>query len=179
MKKFIVPETVSAKEIKAVRKQLRVTQQEFAKLIGVSKATVERWEMGKKPVTGPIVLLLQMISRDVDYVRSLEYPERTVPLRLKYMHGDKVCTILDVDELHQRVTATNYVGNIMFRAFGTNTNPTWQDYQDFLRERCFPESRDRLKLVLHDLDLPFYDPLMIIKKTEGRMAEDNFRLLIE
>lgn len=33
--------------------------------------------------------------------------------------------------------------------------------------------------ILKDLGLPFYDPIMIIEKTEGRMAEDNFWICIE
>lgn len=179
MKQFIVPESVTAEKIKAVRKQLRVTQQEFAELIGVSKPTVERWEMGKKPVAGPVVLLLQMISHDVDYVLSLSYPEKTKPLRLKYMYGEDICTIIDVDELKHEISVFNYTDNVMFRAFGSKTDPDWEDYQEFLRERCFPESRDKLKLVLKDLDIPFYDPILIIQKTEGRMAEDDFRIVIE
>ena len=36
-----------------------------------------------------------------------------------------------------------------------------------------------MKLVLEDFDLPFYDPFLIIEKTEGRMAEDNFWIRIE
>lgn len=36
-----------------------------------------------------------------------------------------------------------------------------------------------MKLILRDLDLPFYDPLLIIEKTKGKMAEDNFWLQIE
>ena len=28
-------------------------------------------------------------------------------------------------------------------------------------------------------DVPFYDPFMIIEKTEGRMAEDDFWIRIE
>lgn len=52
--------------------------------------------------------------------------------------------------------------------------PTYEDYEVFLESRCFPKSRDKMKLILKDLDLPFYDPLMIIQKTEGRMAEDHF-----
>ena len=36
-----------------------------------------------------------------------------------------------------------------------------------------------MKLILKDLDLPFYDPMMIIEKTEGRMAEDDFWIRIE
>ncbi len=36
-----------------------------------------------------------------------------------------------------------------------------------------------MKLILKDLDLPFYDPMLIIEKTEGRMAEDDFWIRIE
>ena len=35
------------------------------------------------------------------------------------------------------------------------------------------------KLVLRDLGIPFYDPYLIIQKTEGRMAEDDFWIRIE
>lgn len=52
-------------------------------------------------------------------------------------------------------------------------------YEEFLESRCFPSSRDKMKLVLKDLELPFYDPLMIIEKTGGRMAEDDFWIQIE
>ena len=45
--------------------------------------------------------------------------------------------------------------------------------------KIFPESRDKMKLILKDLGLPFYDPIMIIEKTEGRMAEDDFWIRIE
>ena len=36
-----------------------------------------------------------------------------------------------------------------------------------------------MKLILEELNLPFYDPLMIIEKTEGRMADDDFWLRVE
>ena len=67
----------------------------------------------------------------------------------------------------------------MFKAFGKIEKPTYEDYEDFLKSRCFPETRDKLKLVLDDLNLPFYDPFMIIQKTEGKMAEDDFWIKIE
>lgn len=57
--------------------------------------------------------------------------------------------------------------------------PEYDQYLEFLKSRCFPESRDKMKLILRDLGLPFYDPIMIIEKTEGRMAEDNFWIRIE
>ena len=95
------------------------------------------------------------------------------------MYKQHVCTIIDVSILKQEIKIKNYTNNIMFRAFGVNENPTFSDYNDFLKSRCFPETRDKLKLVLKDLDIPFYDPFLIIRKTEGRMAEDDFWIRIE
>lgn len=54
----------------------------------------------------------------------------------------------------------------MFRAFGSIEEPDYEQYQEFLESCCFPRSRDKLKLVLTDLDIPFYDPFIIIEKTE-------------
>ena len=67
----------------------------------------------------------------------------------------------------------------MFRAFGVVETPDYDQYLEFLESRCFPSSRDKMKLILKDLDLPFYVPLMIIEKTEGRMADDDFWIRIE
>ena len=85
---------------------------------------------------------------------------------------------MDVDEVEQKIRIKNYVNNIMFRAFGANSNPTYEDYQKFLKSRCFPETRDKIKIQLDALGIPFYDPMLIIRKTQGRMAEDDFWILI-
>ena len=90
-----------------------------------------------------------------------------------------VCTIMDVDEMNRKVTIRNYIDNPLFRAFGRNTEPSYEEYEEFLESRCFPRTRDKMKLQLKALDLPFYDPVMIIEKTEGRMAEDDFWVRIE
>jgi putative transcriptional regulator len=36
-----------------------------------------------------------------------------------------------------------------------------------------------MKIALKELNLPFYDPLLIVEKTKGRMAEDDFWLEVE
>ncbi len=100
-------------------------------------------------------------------------------LHLKYMHDNTLCTLIDVDTIRKQVHIKNYVDHPMFRAFGVNTAPTYADYENFLESRCFPRTRDKMKLILQDLDLPFYDPFLIIQKTEGRMAEDHFWIKIE
>lgn len=178
-KVFTTPEYTTAKEIKKIRKQLGLTQKDFAMLIKCSKSTIERWETSDEPITGPVVLLIKMLEKHPEYIEEIKLPPKVYPLRLWYMHNQTLCTIIDVDEMKQLIRITNYADNVMFRAFGNVNNPDYNMYKEFLESRCFPASRDKMKLILKDLDLPFYDPFMIIEKTEGRMAEDDFWIRIE
>ena len=86
-----------------------------------------------------------------------------------------VCTLIDVGEINQKIK--NHTENIMFKAFGKEENPDYHKYTEFLESRCFPRTRDKMKLILRDLDLPFYDPFMIIEKTEGQMAEKGQKVM--
>lgn len=178
-KKYITPDFITSKDLKNVRKILGLTQKDFAQFLNCSKSTVERWEMSDEPISGPVAVLVKMIERHPENVDEMIIPEKEYPIRMWYMHENNVCTIIDVDELRQLVRITNYAQNIMFRAFGIIEKPSFADYQEFLESRCFPRTRDKMKLILKDLDLPFYDPFLIIEKTEGRMAEDNFWIRIE
>ena len=179
MKQYAIPEYITASDIKRVRGKLGLTQAEFSKLVGVSKPTIERYEITKDKIYGMIVLIVKMIEDNMHYIEELEYPKKEYPIRLFYMYKQYICTIIDVNIIKQEVKIKNFTNNILFRAFGVNEKPTFLDYNDFLKSRCFPETRDKIKLVLQDLDIPFYDPFLIIKKTEGRMAEDDFWIKIE
>ena len=95
------------------------------------------------------------------------------------MFNQHVCTVIDADIIKQQVKIYNYTDNLLMRAFGSVEKPTYKEYEEFLESRCFPRQRDKMKLILRDLNLPFYDPLMIIEKTEGRMAEDDFWIRVE
>lgn len=177
MKKYIINTAITAKNLKEKRTELGLTQKEFAELVGVSKPTVERWEISDKPITGPVVQLMKLLTPT--YVEQISIPEKKLPIRMWYMYKEDVCTLIDVDERSRIVYIKNYVTNRQFRAFGANDAPSYEDYEEFLESRCFPNSRDKMKLILRDLDLPFYDPLLIIQKTEGRMAEDDFWIKVE
>ena len=75
-KLFVTPEYITANEIKKIRKQLGLTQKEFALLINCSKSTVERWETSSEPIVGPIVLLLKLLEREPEFVNKLRVPEK-------------------------------------------------------------------------------------------------------
>lgn len=179
MRKYAIPKTISGKEIKIIRRKLELTQAEFAKLANVSQKTVERWEAGQKEIAGPVVTLVKLLSECPKIEKELSIPEKRYPLRLWYLSGNQICTIIDVDEQNRKVEIHNYTKDLISRAFGVMEHPSFEDYEAFLESRCFPRTRDKMKLILEHLDLPFYDPFMIIEKTEGRMAEDDFWIRIE
>ena len=176
---YLTPDYITSNEIKEIRKTLNFTQKEFADFIHCSKSTVERWEMSKEPITGIITLLISMLQTYPEYAENMKVPPRITSVRLWYMYKEKVCTLIDVNEIRREVYIKNYTDNLMFRAFGAEENPDFNMYEAFLESRCFPESRDKMKLILRDLDLPFYDPMLIIEKTQGKMAEDDFWIKIE
>lgn len=104
--------------------------------------------------------------------------DKNFVLRINYMDDNELCTAIDVDFKHEKIQIKNYTDNLIFRAFGVKESPTWDDFKYFLEDRCFPRSRDHAKQILREMDIPFYDPLLIIEKTQGRMAGDNQWLML-
>jgi putative transcriptional regulator len=56
--KFIAP------NIKAIRRDLAVSQGQFARMIGVSVTTLQNWEQGRRQPHGPARALLKVASRN-------------------------------------------------------------------------------------------------------------------
>ena len=105
-----------------------------------------------------------------------EKPAEGYTLRLTYMYQQHPCTIIDVDFLNQRIMVQNKTKDMLHRAFGVIEKPTWNDFELFLKERCFPATRGNAKEILKELQLTSYDPLQIAEKTRGRIAEDDMWL---
>ncbi len=95
---FITPEYTTAKEIKKIRKELHLTQKEFAEFINCSKPTIERWERSEDVIRGPIVPFLKMLQKYPEYEQEVKVPEKVWPLRIWYMYQQDVCTLIDVNE---------------------------------------------------------------------------------
>ncbi len=92
---------------------------------------------------------------------------------IDFMYEDELCTRIQVDYRLEKITLENRTDDILHRAFGCRERVEWRDFQEFLEERCFPPTRDRMKDILRELEVPHYDPLQIIQITQGRMAEDK------
>ena len=138
-----------AEILKMDREGRKVT--EIAEAMGTSRQTIYKYLENEK-----------RLKEDVN-----------VTMRMKYMYNDVLCTVIDVDFLHRKIYIDNRVNVPIFRAFGVMEHPTGEDFEYFLESRCFPRSRAGLKRLLKELEIAYYDPLLIIEKTQGRMAEDH------
>ena len=123
------------------------TTNEIAEIFGVSRQTISKY-LNKQP--------------DGDWA-----------MRLDFMFRQKVCTEIYVDFIGKRIKIINRTDDIMKRAFGKNEKPTWQDFEEFLEDRCMPRSRAYSKTILRRIGLDNYDTLRILEATKGRTADDN------
>ncbi len=143
---------LSKKQIEEIENLLEkgVTMTEVAKIYGTSRQIIDKY------VNPPI--------------------EKNYTLRMTYMNGRKPCTIIDVDFINEKITIKNRTDDILHRAFGVVEEPTWQQFQEFLEERCFPKTRGDAKAILKKMNIDSYDELQIVEKTKGRTADDNLWL---
>lgn len=93
--------------------------------------------------------------------------------KLRFYDKKELCTVICADFTDKTLKAKNYTDDIVKTAFGNNKMPSWEDFMDFLEERCIPKERDGIREYLEAIGLNEYDPLEIIKKTKGKMAEDD------
>ena len=98
---------------------------------------------------------------------------------LRFYDGDTLCSTIYSDFTGQTVVVENQAVSPVKTAFGNNPFPDWKDFQHFLEGRCIPRQRAGLREYLEALGLDEYDPLTILEKTGGRMAEDQQWLMIE
>lgn len=101
-----------------------------------------------------------------------------VKMRMNFMNHNDLCTTIDIDFRHEKITIHNYTEQILLRTFGVIENPDWKDFEYFLEDRCFPRTRDHANEILREMNLPFYDPLLIVEKTQGRMEGDHQWIMI-
>ena len=174
-------ETIS-KILKSYQKGHSVS--ELAKEYGVSRQTMSFY-------INEVACEMEINSTDgvASVVRGLSYWKKinesfAIPateiekcrMRMDYMRNKEVFTSILVNFKDEQIYIKNFTEHPLKCAFGVKRNPTWEDFNYFLEDRCVPRSRDHMKIILKDYGLDFYDPISIIEKTGGRMAEDDFYL---
>lgn len=91
----------------------------------------------------------------------------------RYYNRSTLCTMICADFTEQTLRVLNCTDYLVKTAFGKQEFPSWTEFMSFLEERCIPRTRAGLREYLECLGLDEYDPIEIIKKTSGRMLEDE------
>ncbi len=66
---FDIDNKISSSTVKQIREEHNMSQAFFARVLGVSKKTIEKWEQGKNPITGTSARLLYLIKEDFVTIR--------------------------------------------------------------------------------------------------------------
>lgn len=98
---------------------------------------------------------------------------------LRFYDKKTLCSVIYADFTERTLAVENEGVPLLKTAFGNNPLPNWKDFMDFLEERCIPRQRAGLREYLEMLGLAEYDPMAIVERTGGRMAEDRQWLSIE
>ena len=59
---------MSAEDVKALRKHLKLSYSVFSEVLGISNKTLEAWEAGTNSPTGPAVRLMNMMKSNPDFL---------------------------------------------------------------------------------------------------------------
>jgi putative transcriptional regulator len=65
---------IEAPDVKCIRTHYKLSQSEFAALLGISVATLQNWEQGRRSPEGPARVLLQVAARHPDAVWDVVRP---------------------------------------------------------------------------------------------------------
>jgi len=65
---------VEAPDVRSIRQRLKLSQNKFASLLGISSATVRNWEQGRRRPEGPARVLLQIADKHPDAVWDVVHP---------------------------------------------------------------------------------------------------------
>lgn len=99
--------------------------------------------------------------------------------RISYYDQTQLCSTIFADFTDQTLVAENHVEDFVKTAFGNHQTPDWSDFMTFLSSRCIPSRRAGLREYLEAIGVGEYDPMEIIQKTQGRMAEDQQWVCVE
>jgi putative transcriptional regulator len=65
---------IDGPDVKRIRANHKLSQSEFAALLGISVATLRNWEQGRRTPDGPAQVLLQVAARHPDAVWDVVQP---------------------------------------------------------------------------------------------------------
>lgn len=137
----------------------------WVKEIGLDEKKAEISFDGETITIAPVLSASEFYNKKLELGNDIKI--------IEYYDREMLCTRIYADFSDKAIKAENFTEQIVKTAFGNKEHISWEDFEHFLEDRCISKYRDGLKEYLDALGLYEYDPMEIIGKTEGRMAEDE------
>lgn len=122
---------------------------------------------------GQSIIIRQKAPAELEAFRAWARERHHRLVTYHYYDGNILCSTILADFSCKQVAVQNYVEDITRTAFGLVSNPLWHDLENFLEDRCISRTRVGIDQYLKSIGLSEYDPFEIVKKSGGRMGEDN------
>ena len=122
---------------------------------------------------GKSIVIRPVQPNDINIFKSEAIKSGHNVVQYEYFDKETLCSTIVCDFTDKNLRVVNHTGNLLKTAFGIQNKPTWNDFMEFMAERCVPKTRDNLSEILKELNLHNYDAVAIVEKTQGKMAEDE------
>lgn len=122
---------------------------------------------------GTSIVIRPKVEGDISCFQSQAINAEHSVIKYEYFDKETLCSTIICDFTDKNLRVKNHTEQLLKTAFGILENPTWKDFMEFLEERCVPKTRENIGYILNEMDLAEYDPVQIVEKTQGRMAEDE------
>lgn len=158
-----------AKEISQKRKQLKISQRELADRCGLPQSTVGRIEAG---IVTPSLPTLERIVAELGLQISLipqTVPNRWEGLEILCFWNDELVSFVTVKG--NRAKIQRFTDHPVKQIFRDNEIDVFR-LSTILETRCWQRDCRNIDNYLKKLDIPYYDPLAIVKKTHGVSYND-------
>lgn len=120
---------------------------------------------------GKSIVITKTLTCD-EFVKSKKEAGHNL-IKLTVYDDKTLCSVIFADFSDNTFVFENYIKDAIKLPFGNNDTPTWENFEEFLSERCIPKQRSGIREYLEAIGLSEYNTIDIIRKTHGRMAEDN------
>ena len=122
---------------------------------------------------GESITIRPAVNNDINSFKSNGIKLGHQLVQYEYFDRDILCSTLLCDFTNKTLMAVNHTDNLLKTAFGTLEKPQWDDFIEFMQERCVPKTRENIDEILQALNLEKYDAIAMVEKTNGKMAEDE------
>ena len=157
-------------EISKRRKQLKISQRELAEMCGLPQSTVGRIEAGiVSPNASTLQKLADALGMQINFTPRIQSQNRWEGLEILCFWRDELVSFVTVEG--NRAKIQRFTSHPVKQIFRDGEMDVFR-LSNILESRCWQRDCRNIGNYLNKLDIPYYDPLAIVKKTHGVSYND-------